>query len=168
MSRTLASRSVRPTLEALETRNLLSAGTLGVLFNQSIGQLATQMSDALTALRSDATNLLRDLSGATAWGRAPLNITLQDYTRTGYDYGQIQGFSQGISAVGQADLMFIALAGGDSLTDPTVLVSLVGVSKAVKSANMDLSEATSIVNKNPSNAALQDGLLSVLALLPPA
>src|SRR5689334_16238440 len=73
MSRTLAFRSVRPTLEALETRDLPSAGSLGFLFNQSLGQLATQMSNALSNLRSDSTNLLRDLSGATARSRAPVD-----------------------------------------------------------------------------------------------
>lgn len=161
MKRSFAS-TVRPALETLETRDMLSASPLGTLLTQPLGHLTTQMSNSMTVLRSDSSNLFSDLR---SFQSSSNTITLQDYSRTAFDYGQIEGFSQGITAVGKADLEFLAVAGGISTSDISSLLPLLTLSKDLSSATKNLNQTFSIVNKNPSTTALNHGFSSVLAFL---
>lgn len=168
MSRSFASY-VRPALEALETREVPAAASIGPLFSQPLGQLVTQMNNALMVLRSDTQNLVKDLGGITTPNGlttgAPNNIVLQDYTRAAFGYGQIQGLSQGITAVGKADLAFLAVAGGASTSDTSTMMSLFMLGSDLSSANRDLTQAFTVVNANPPNGSLSINFLSVLAFL---
>jgi len=167
MSRSFASY-VRPALEALEAREVPASVSIGPLFSQPLGQLVTQMNNALMVLRSDSGNLIKDLGGITlpsgVTTGAPNDIVLQDYTRSAFGYGQVQGFSQGISAVGKADLAFLAVAGGPT-SDTSTMMSLVMLGSDLSSANRDLTQAFTVVNSNPPNGSLTINFLSVLAFL---
>lgn len=155
------SRFFRPTLEVLETRELPSSGVSGLLLSQSLGQLATDLGNALTILRSNAQNLSKDLSGSTG---APNQNILGDYAKTAFNYGQVQAFTQGINTLGKADLGFIAFAGGGS-SQNTMLSALLSINSDISKANNDLNQALSTVNHNPSNDFLFFNFVSVLSAL---
>lgn len=164
------SHFVRPTLETLEARDLPSSGLIGPLLTQSLSQIATQMSNAMTALRTDTTNLAKDLRGVEdnktgVITAAPVGVTISDYTKSGFEYGQIQAFSQGLDTLGKADLAFILFSQGGSSQGNSLMLALSAINSDMKKANQVLTQATSQISTNPPANFEGIGFVSVLAAL---
>jgi hypothetical protein len=116
--------------------------------------LARMLSNAQSFLASDINNLNKDLGNINV----PGSISLQDYAKAGFDYGQIQGFNQAMTTLGNADLGFLLASSSGS----SAMLSLLNISNDIKKANNDLVHAMSLANRNPPGDFLAQGFVSIL------
>jgi len=143
-------RTVRPTLEVLEGRDLPSTFGLSIpSLVQPLTQLTNQINTATTQMATNFNN------GQTASQASNFPAADNDYAKALNNYGQIQAYNNAITQVATADQNFILVGFFVGAFDQNDAFSLFAAFKTINdaksAASSNLSTANGILNTTFAN-----------------